>query len=292
LYSNTGDNNTANGSRALRFNTTGNFNVANGERALYANTTGSFNTASGIQSLRFNTTGNLNTASGSGALFSNISGFNNTATGVDALRLNTIGTLNTANGMGALYNATGGGNTAVGYDALRNVIGGGNNIGIGWDAQVPNGALNNQVRVGNINITYAGIQVAWTITSDSRLKSAIQTSSLGLDFINQLHPVSYYRNNDERRKTEFGFIAQEVEETLNKAGATNNGIVSKDDAGMYSVRYNDFIAPMVKAIQELAGQNVKLTEQAGGQQEMIDALKKQNELLIKRLEAIEKEKKK
>ncbi len=68
-----------------------------------------------------------------------------------------------------------------------------------------------------------------------------------------------------------------MEETLNKAGVTNNGIINKDDAGMYSVRYNDFIAPMVKAIQE--------------QQEMIEALKKQNELLLKRLEAVEKEKK-
>ncbi len=78
----------------------------------------------------------------------------------------------------------------------------------------------------------------------------------------------------KNKKSEFGFIAQEAEETLNKAGVTNNGIINKDDAGMYSVRYNDFIAPMVKAIQE--------------QQEMIEALKRQNELLIKRLEIVEK----
>ncbi|MGF2412828.1 tail fiber domain-containing protein [Ferruginibacter sp.] len=126
-------------------------------------------------------------------------------------------------------------------------------------------------------MTYAGIQVPWTITSDSRFKSNIQTSALGLEFIKQLRPVSYYRNNDESKKTEYGFVAQEVEQTLNKAGIVNNGIISKDDAGMYSVRYNDFIAPMVKAIQQ--------------QQEMIEALKKQNELLAKRLAIIEKERK-
>ncbi len=183
--------------------------------------------------------------------------------------------------MRALYNCTGGGNTAIGYDALSNVTGGGNNIGIGWNAQVPNAALNDQIRMGNASIVSANIQVAWNITSDSRFKSAIQTSTLGLDFIKQLRPVSYYRNNDEKKKTEFGFIAQEVEETLNKTGVTNNGIINKDDAGMYSVRYNDFIAPMVKAIQE--------------QQEMIELLKKQNELqqktnqeLLKRLEMVEK----
>jgi hypothetical protein len=31
------------------------------------------------------------------------------------------------------------------------------------------------------------------------------------------------------KKTEYGFIAQEVEATLNNAGATNNGIISKDN---------------------------------------------------------------
>jgi hypothetical protein len=56
-----------------------------------------------------------------------------------------------------------------------------------------------------------------------------------------------------------------VEEALNKAGATNNGIITKDDAGMYSVRYNDFIAPMVKAIQE--------------QQQLIELLQKEIEAL-------------
>ena len=60
---------------------------------------------------------------------------------------------------------------------------------------------------------------------------------------------------------------------MNKAGANNNGIISKDDAGMYSVRYNDLLAPMVKAIQE--------------QQQMIEALKKQNDLLLKRVDRLE-----
>jgi hypothetical protein len=50
--------------------------------------------------------------------------------------------------------------------------------------------------------------------------------------------------------TEYGFIAQELESTLNKFDASNNGIISKDDDGMYGVRYNDLIAPLVKAIQE------------------------------------------
>ncbi len=84
-------------------------------------------------------------------------------------------------------------------------------------------------------------------------------------FIKQLNPVSYTRNNDINQKTEYGFIAQELEASLNQAGVTQNGIISKDDAGMYGVRYNDLLAPMVKAIQE--------------QQKMIEELKAKVELL-------------
>ncbi len=82
------------------------------------------------------------------------------------------------------------------------------------------------------------------------MKSNIQTSNLGLDFINALKPVVYERINDERKITEYGFIAQEVEATLKQFGATNNGLITIDDEGMYSLRYNDFISISVKALQE------------------------------------------
>ena len=124
------------------------------------------------------------------------------------------------------------------------------------------------MRIGNTAVTYAGVQVAWTVTSDKRWKSNIENSNLGLDFITKLRPVSYYRNNDDSKKLEYGFIAQELDATLNHAGVTNNGIISKDDAGMYSVRYNDLLAPMVKAIQE--------------QQLMIKELQKEIETLKKK----------
>ncbi|KAF0194483.1 MAG: hypothetical protein FD166_3457, partial [Bacteroidetes bacterium] len=66
------------------------------------------------------------------------------------------------------------------------------------------------------------------------------------------------RINDENRKKEFGFIAQEVEVALTEAGASDTGIISIDDEGLYSMRYNDLIAPMVKAIQELSKENAEL----------------------------------
>lgn len=285
LFSNTtGLYNTANGYVALYSNTTGSLNVANGMQSLYSNTTGNNNTANGVSALLSNTIGIDNTATGHLALSNNITGSNNTANGVSALKnttgdgntaygseamaINSIGVYNTANGAQALYsNSTGSYNTAIGHIALNNNSTGSNNVGIGYDALVPSSTGSNQVRIGNTAITYAGVQVAWTITSDKRLKDTIEESALGLNFINALNPVSYTRRNDEHKKTEYGFIAQEVEQVLKNNNVSNSGIITIDDQEMYSMRYNDIIAPLVKAIQE--------------QQVLIDTLTKRIEVLEK-----------
>lgn len=169
---------------------------------------------------------------------------------MEALSANIVGTGNTAAGYGALLNSTGNNNTAIGFSAMSALTTGSNNLALGNNAQVPSATGSNQVRIGDENISYAGVQVAWTITSDSRWKSNIQNSGLGLNFIKNLRPVSYLRKNDQSNKTEYGFIAQELEQSLIKFGVKNSGIISKDDAGMYSVRYNDLLSPIVKAIQE------------------------------------------
>ena len=257
--SNTSPYNVGIGYRALFSNTTGNSNTANGISALYSNTTGNNNTASGINVLYSNTTGSNNTANGFYALYNNTTGNLNTANGPAALYTNTTGNNNTANGVNALYfNTTGFQNTANGFGAGSNITTGSNNTAIGYDAQVPTATASGQVRIGNEFIAYAGVQVAWTITSDKRWKADIQPSNLGLDFISKLKPVSYTRNNNESKKREYGFIAQELEETLISSGAADNGIITKDDEGMYGVRYNDLMAPMVKAIQELDKENEEL----------------------------------
>lgn len=197
----------------------------------------------------------------------------NTAFGLGALDA-TTGVYNVAIGVNALTNlGLADQNVAVGWNALSNVSSGGNNIGIGTGAQVPTAAGNNQIRMGNVNIAYAGIQVAWSVTSDRRWKDNIQNTDLGLDFISKLRPVSYFRKNDVSKKTEYGFIAQELDQTLKDFGAVNNGTITKDEEGLLSVRYNDLLAPMVKAIQELKSQN--------------DHLQEKNDTLLKRLQAIE-----
>jgi hypothetical protein len=51
---------------------------------------------------------------------------------------------------------------------------------------------------------------------------------------------------------EMGLMAQEVEATLAKHGLGNSGmVVQPDDKGYLYLRYNDLLAPMIRAIQEL-----------------------------------------
>lgn len=276
LYSNTsGHDNSAFGYKSMRANTTAWDNAAFGDLSLMSNLTGVRNSAFGSATLAANTYGEYNSAFGVAALGANGYGNRNSSFGSESMMLNTSGNWNSAFGNESLWNnLTGDGNTAVGNYALYNSVGdfntaigdssgttiisGSNNISIGHKATVPNGLSSNQVRIGNTSITYAGVQVAWTITSDSRYKDNIITSPLGLNFISKLRPVLYTRKNDESKKTEFGLIAQEVEDVLKQEGIEDSGLLTITDEGMYELRYNDLFAPMIKAIQELKKENEEL----------------------------------
>jgi len=256
-----GSNGTAIGARAMvhannRESAFTIYNVAVGYEALAgspdtSSNTGNYNTSVGYQSLRSTSTGGQNTANGHAALTANSTGNNNTASGSKALFANTTGNNNTAIGQGALVtNTSGQSNTSVGNNAGSAITTGSNNIAIGYDAAVPSPTGNNQVRIGNTNITYAGIEVPWTVTSDQRWKSDIRSSDLGLDFVKKLNPVSYTRKNDDSGKREYGFLGQDLEAALIASGTDNSGMIFIDENGKYAVRYNDLLAPMVKAVQE------------------------------------------
>jgi hypothetical protein len=95
-------------------------------------------------------------------------------------------------------------------------------------------------------------------TSDRNEKNTIKETDLGLDFINKLKPVSYKWNNKTR--THYGLIAQDVENLLseiNKDTKDFAGFIKADVSEekdntkhSYGLRYNEFISPMIKAIQE------------------------------------------
>ena len=117
-----------------------------------------------------------------------------------------------------------------------------------------------------------------TTSSDRRLKNSITDSELGLDFINQLQPRRYKVNQGGGYITgvddtpnymptygvtagvrfHHGLIAQEVEQTLynqNIDKSTFAGWCLTDPGDSNStqmLRYEEFIAPMMKAIQELS----------------------------------------
>lgn len=291
--------NTAMGSRTLYSLTDGASNVAYGENSMYSNTGGYGNVAIGARTLEANQTGLYNTAMGFGALFRTTLGYN-VALGARALADNTTGEYNTAAGFRALYrNGTSKYNAAAGYVAASSFNVGYNNTVIGANADLSFDGQYNAIAVGNLatcpdnstvrignsaNWSYGGY-ANWTNLSDARFKKNIRENVVGLRFIMGLRPVIYQMNAtalnkklsgkepDDTMKAVFaekesmiynGFIAQEVEAVAEAAGFTFSGINKPiNDKDVYGLRYDEFVVPLVKAIQE--------------QQAIIESL--QNELL-------------
>jgi hypothetical protein len=114
-------------------------------------------------------------------------------------------------------------------------------------------------------------------TSDQRLKTDVSVSPLGLDFINNLNPVRYkfIEGGTEivegdivsipGSRTHYGLIAQEVKEVLDAAGVGDfAGWVKMDmsqEDSMQGLRYDQFVAPLIKAVQELTARVKALEEQ-------------------------------
>jgi len=136
------------------------------------------------------------------------------------------------------------------------------------------------------NVTVAGnLTVVGTVTSngainssDARLKEAVSSVGVGLGLINDLNPVRYHRINNPESDIEMGLMAQEVEATLAKHGLGNSGMVIKpDEKGYLYLRYNDLLAPMIKALQELDDASEAKDEQIASLQQKLDS--QQEELL-------------
>lgn len=310
----TGAHNVAIGYSVLRNNTTGYFNTASGYASLYSNITGFSNTANGYQALFSNTTGDSNTANGQSALYKNTTGRVNTAVGTDALTGNITGNSNTGIGFRSLWNnTTGNSNTAIGYYANALAFGknnntavgyyallrsnGDNNTAIGYGADVNSGFSNataigynaivdasNKVRIGDNNVTVIEGQVGFTAASDRRLKTAIEPMDKGLDFIKQLKPVSYQMKNDSEKRSNWGFIAQDIEALV----GTNNAVltIGQDSLRTLGLRYTDFISPMVKAMQELNDESEKLRAESAIIKAESAQLKVENEKLKAELAAL------
>jgi hypothetical protein len=279
----------------------------------WSDSTGIRNTATGFYSMCSNRRGTGNTASGAYTLYSNINGDSNTAIGSSALYANTTGWGNTASGCSALQNTTtGSNNTAIGYYALTQNVSGSFNTAIGSYASVSgnlsnataigNGAYvnaSNKVRIGNSAVTSIEGAVPFTVPSDGRYKFQVKEDVKGLAFILRLRPVTYlfdvkrfdaqFTNNNAGTEgyasyaagydkanslRRSGFIAQEVEKAANSAGYDFSGIVKpQTSSGHYSLSYDAFVVPMVKAIQELNEKNIKLEKEIEELKQLIQKIK-------------------
>ena len=126
-------------------------------------------------------------------------------------------------------------------------------------------------------------------TSDSRGKTNITDSTLGLSFIKSLRPVSYkLKVSDSTVKvtesdvdgvplktettdiagtrTHWGLIAQEVKTAIDSAGVDFAGwcLDDKNDSNSsQALRYSEFIAPLIKAVQELSAEVETLKAKVG-----------------------------
>ena len=115
-------------------------------------------------------------------------------------------------------------------------------------------------------------------SSDARLKEAVSSVGVGLGFINDLNPVRYHRINNPESDIEMGLMAQEVEAILAKHGLGNSGmVVQPNGKGYLYLRYNDLLAPMIKAIQELDDASEAKDEQIASLQQKLES--QQEELL-------------
>jgi hypothetical protein len=117
-------------------------------------------------------------------------------------------------------------------------------------------------------------------TSDAREKTNIQDIGYGLKQVMQLRPVSYLWKDKPEQGPKLGFVAQEVKPILSEVVTVGDPFLSKEDqvkvgsGDRMGIYYSDIIPVLTKAIQE--------------QQGLIEDLKKQNENLSKRLDALEK----
>ena len=83
-------------------------------------------------------------------------------------------------------------------------------------------------------------------------QTPLEDGSGGVDNTDIIESVLVETEYTHKRK-HYGMIAQEVEQTLVDLGVSNTDFAGLiiDENGKYGLRYNEFISPMVKAIQEL-----------------------------------------
>ena len=148
-----------------------------------------------------------------------------------------------------------------------------NNVTIGYAAG--NDALttvttSNNIVLGNNSTAVFETKVSLTVGSDERDKTDIATlpDNAGLNFVNQMRPVTYvwdnrtnyyshdhekYGERDHSKKSsdkQLGFIAQEIKVIENSIGWTDDHVVNTSNSLSYKLMETQLIPILVKALQE------------------------------------------
>ncbi|MDD3466511.1 MAG: phage tail protein [Campylobacterales bacterium] len=266
--------------------------IAIGSSALKNQSNSVANTVIGYNAAAVLSAGNANVALGTNALNYVASGNYNVAIGDSTLTyMQTFGSAETnqAVAIGYQANYTGDasdGTVAIGYKAgyygkktyctfignnacSNNLTGITNATSIGYNSTV---TASNQVQLGNSSTTtyvYGTVQNR----SDLRDKADIRDTVLGLDFIKAIRAVDYkwdmrddYKNgirNGKKKRSRYhhGVIAQEVKRACEKLDIDFGGYQDHTLSGgsdVLSIGYDEFIAPLIKAVQELSLEVEKL----------------------------------
>ena len=273
-------NNVSVGTNALDSVTTGQRNIAIGFSAATNITTSSDVIAIGDESLKNATAGgniaigrksllnlgasSFNVSIGNNSLTSITSGANNTSIGHTSGADITSGLNNAFLGAnsGASF-SSGSNNTFVGCQSanILNLQTGDNNILIGSGLTVPSAVnVSDEITLGNSSHTVIRAAVT-TITSlsDERDKDNIKELSAGLDFINEIKPISFvWKDRDENGKQgikDSGFTAQNLKEVQNKYNLSDElKLVYESNPDKLEASYGRLIPVLVKAIQELSAE--------------------------------------
>ncbi len=269
-----GYSNSAFGTESQYWNYNGNENVSLGFKALFTNFSGGQNTAFGVDASRY-TSSNYGTSIGFRALYN--TNYGNTNLGIG--------------GSAGMSNFAGQNNSYIGYATGDSSISPYNPAKInttiiGAFTRTNPNDTSNKITIGT-NIGSIGGSVNWTVWSDKRIKESIRENVPGLLFINALNPVTYkidmaaYKNyfrnsndisdstsaktnqaNFEAADIQYGkilhsgFIAQDVFSSASNIGYQFSGVFKpENENGLYSLSYEQFVIPLVKATQELNTNN-------------------------------------
>jgi hypothetical protein len=162
---------------------------------------------------------------------------------------------------------TGDNNNSFGNAAGRDITTGNGNTCLGHysgSSSYPTFHITTQsdrITVGNSLSTNAYVKVAWTVTSDARDKTNINPIPHGLEFVQQLNPVSYNFKKSREDSTphgnkRYGFLAQDI---LALEG-DDNVIIDNEQLDNLKYQTESLVPVLVKAIQEQQATITALTD--------------------------------